>query len=277
MNKLNQKVDIVFRKLFASQENEDILKALVSTILDKEFRHFKLKHYYSREAYINNELDILNIIAEDIKKVMEYDIYLLYELEKVYWEKHLIKLLEYNLNERVLENNYKQGRKTILINISDFSYINKTDYYNSYTLYNIKSNKRFNQLVEVHFLDLSQFNKKPKELSTSIERWVYFLNNGYKIDDDIYELFRENKRLLRAVDELRSMYLDRVEQQIYEGQLGFLRDKASSLYEGQKRVAERVKRDIAKNLLTTNMGLINIAKATGLTIEEILELVEDNE
>lgn len=277
MCSINPKVDIVFRKLFASQGNEEILKALVSTIIEERLGEFKLNNCYSIEKYINNELDIISISAEEINHSIQYDISLLFELEKVYFEKHLTNLLNSYINDRILENNYKQGRKTILININDFSYINKTDYYNSYTLYNIKSNKRFNQLVEVHFLDLSQFNKKPKELSTAIERWVYFLNNGYKIDDAICEQFRENKFLLRAVDKLRSMNLDNAEYEIYDGQLGYLRDKVSALEEGQRRVAERVKRDIAKNLLTTNIGLINIAKATELTIEQVSELIDNRE
>lgn len=276
MYRINPKVDIIFRKLFASEENEEVLKALISEIIGEELGEFKLKNYYNAEKYINNELDIFIVAAEDTKKVKKYDIYLLFELEKVYFEEQLANLLKHYIDNRVLENNYNQRIRTVLINIMDFTYSNKIGYCNSYALYNSKSNKMLNQLIEVYFIDLSKFNKTHKELSTILDKWVYFLNNGCKIDNDIYELFIENKFLLRAIDKLRSMYLDRAEQQIYEGQLGFLRDKVSALDEGQRRVAERVKRDIAKNLLTTNIEITNIAKATELALEEVLELRDDN-
>jgi predicted transposase/invertase (TIGR01784 family) len=49
-------------------------------------------------------------------------------------------------------------------------------------------------------------------------------------------------------------------------------DERSRLYSAEKRAIENRNREIAKNLLSINLAIEDIARTTGLTQEEILSL-----
>lgn len=267
----NQKTDIVFKKLFASKENEEILRDFVSSIIDKKLESFELENHYSRARYINSELAILNIRAKDSDEV-EYDIKILFELEKVYYERSLNRLIKYDINERSLENNYNKGIKRVLINIVDFSYSNLQGYHNIYTICNTKSSKLLNDVIEVHFIELNKFKKEINELKINLDIWTYFLNNACKMSDTIPKVFNENKFLASVLEKLGLLYLDPTERYVYEIQLDVLRDKISMIEGARKKGFEEGKK-IVEELIEIGINIDDIANRTNLSGSDILELI----
>jgi predicted transposase/invertase (TIGR01784 family) len=65
MNKFNPKIDLVFKKLFGSEENKDILLSLINSILplDQQVAKIDLKNPYNVSDYAEGKLPILDIKA----------------------------------------------------------------------------------------------------------------------------------------------------------------------------------------------------------------------
>ena len=67
MAKVNPKIDLVFKKLFGSEENKDILLSLVNAILPQhqQIAFLTLKNPYNLADYTDRKLTILDIKAQD--------------------------------------------------------------------------------------------------------------------------------------------------------------------------------------------------------------------
>jgi predicted transposase/invertase (TIGR01784 family) len=67
MSKVNPKIDLVFKKLFGSEENTDILLSLINAILpdNQQITKVIIKNPYNVSDYADGKLSILDIKAED--------------------------------------------------------------------------------------------------------------------------------------------------------------------------------------------------------------------
>ncbi|MDW8297319.1 MAG: PD-(D/E)XK nuclease family transposase, partial [Raineya sp.] len=65
---LNPKIDLVFKKLFGSEENKDILMSLINAILPphQQVADITLKNPYNFADYIEGKLSVLDIKAESV-------------------------------------------------------------------------------------------------------------------------------------------------------------------------------------------------------------------
>jgi len=87
MCRLNPKIDFVFKKLFGSEENKDILISFINSILsaEEQIKDIELKNPYNIANYINGKMSILDIKAVDGKGKW-YDIEMQL-LEHIFYEK----------------------------------------------------------------------------------------------------------------------------------------------------------------------------------------------
>ena len=73
----------------------------------------------------------------------------------------------------------------------------------------------------------------------------------------------------QAKDELIRMSNDAVQREIYEMRSKILKDKVSAL----NKAREEGKVEVAKNLLSMGMDIVNVTKATGLS-KEVIEKIK---
>jgi predicted transposase/invertase (TIGR01784 family) len=120
----------------------------------------------------------------------------------------------------------------------------------------------------MHYIELNKFKKDFKDIRTTLDRWVAFLNRAYEFDKDrIPEELAVDEAVKKAVEKLDVMYLDKEEREIYENDLKRLRDFIAEM----KTVEKKKAIEIAKNLLDV-LDDETIAIKTGLTIEEVNKL-----
>ncbi|MCP4493983.1 MAG: Rpn family recombination-promoting nuclease/putative transposase, partial [Gammaproteobacteria bacterium] len=131
-------------------------------------------------------------------------------------------------------------------------------------------------------------------ITTAIERWTTFLRRAgeYK-RSTLPATLSCDPAIVQAMESLEKMHLSDEEYELYEGQLKWLRDEAGALekkgivaYEsghqdgkqegleqgieqGIEQGSEKEKAVIARNLLLEGLEVSLVAKATGLSIEEI--------
>lgn len=117
---------------------------------------------------------------------------------------------------------------------------------------------------EYYIVKVNQFNDVAKN---TLDEWIYFLKNS-----EVRDEFRA-KGLAEAKEVLDVMRLDKEQQYGYNRYLDYLHLKASEALSLQVEAEEQVRQDekvnIAQNLISLGADNVFIAKATGLTNEQI--------
>ncbi|MFT8315949.1 MAG: Rpn family recombination-promoting nuclease/putative transposase [Clostridium sp.] len=274
MCRLNPKVDFAFKKLFASKENKDLLISFINSILseDEQISDIELKNPYNIANYRKGKMTILDIKAVDEKGVW-YDIEMQLAEQSFYDKRAFYYWAKVYSDQIESGDDFETLRKTVAINILDFNYIDEEDFHNVYKVFNEKSKKEFSNIFEMHFIELNKFNKDYSSLTSTLDRWVTFLNRAYEIDvNKIPEELAVDKEIRKALEKLDIMYLDSEEREIYENDLKAMRDYKAGLKTAERKGIEKGKIEVAKSLLKMGLSIEQIAAGTGLTVEEIKQL-----
>lgn len=279
MCKYNPKVDLVFRKLFGSEENKDILISFINSVINKnpKIKDLKIKNPYNLLSYLNEKISILDVKAVDeegtwydiemqVSKQLFYGKRALYYWSKVYSEQ--------------LENNgsYKTLNKTIGIHLLDFDYFQDDRYFRKVILKDDETNEIYKELdyQELYFVEMSKFNKDYSELTNLMERWITFLNKAYEIEKGKIPKGMEDPDIIKAIEKLEIMYFDKEEKEIYEAEKKNMMDIEGQIYTakviGEEEGARKKSIEIAKKSLKLGMNEEIISTLTGLTLEEIQKL-----
>jgi len=288
MSKINPKIELVFKKLFGSEENKDILLSLINAILPlhQQIAEISLKNPYNVSDYAEGKLSILDIKAQDENGV-QYDIEMqirgsdFYGKRALfYWAKMFGSQLDYVVDntkdkDKDVEIGYSDLKKCIVISLMDFNYFEDKKYNRYFTLKDGDTNEIHKGLdyLDLYFIELKKFKGKLQTVKTTLERWITFLNNAHKYTkDNLPQELAEIKEIRKASLKLDTMYLDEKEKRYYEGQQKFLIDENSRLKEAIEKAEINSKTEIAKKLIKRNLTNEEIAEDTGLTVEQIEQL-----
>ncbi|SHK61870.1 Rpn family recombination-promoting nuclease/putative transposase [Tepidibacter formicigenes] len=273
MCRLNPKVDFVFKKLFGSEENKDILISFINSVLSKEnqVKDIKLKNPYNLSSYIKGKMSILDIKAVDEKGIW-YDIEMQIAEQSFYDKRALYYWAKVYSEQIESGEDYFELRKTISINILDFDYLEEEDFHNVYKIYNQKSKKEFSDLFEMHFIELSKFKKEYSEIKTALDRWSAFLCRAYEMEKGkIPKEIEVDESVKKAIEKLDTMYLEKEEREIYENERKAMMVHKAEIKTAQIKGREEGIKEVAKNLLDV-LDNETIAIKTGLSVEEVNRL-----
>ncbi|OPA80854.1 hypothetical protein BVG16_00440 [Paenibacillus selenitireducens] len=102
--------------------------------------------------------------------------------------------------------------------------------------------------------------------------WLLFLK-GTDISD--WEVLKMNEPgLERAMDTLQYLSQDSEARRLYEARQKYLHDEASMIEAAKQEGVKAGIEEVAKNMLALNLDIATIAKATGLTEQEINALMK---
>jgi len=129
----------------------------------------------------------------------------------------------------------------------------------------------------MHFIELEKFDKSYKDIKTTLDRWIAFLNRAYEIDkDNIPAELAVDKEVSKAIETLDIMYLDKEEREIYENDLKMLRIQKSEIMAAEKKGIEKGievgKIATASEMLLDGESIEKIIKYSKLSEKEILKL-----
>jgi predicted transposase/invertase (TIGR01784 family) len=273
MSKVNPKIDLVFKKLFGSEENKDILLSLVNAILPatQQVATLTLKNPYNVSDYAEGKLSILDIKAEgedgklfDVEmQIRGSDFYGRRTL--FYWAKMFGSQLDYinafaTANEQLTETEKlaaleKQGKlgysglkKCLVISLIDFTFFDDPRYHRLYTLQDGDTHETHKDLdyLDLYFIELKKYKGQLQQLNTTLERWITFLNTAYQYDNKtLPKELATIKEIHKASQKLDTMYLDEKEKGYYEAQQKFWLDQNTFIKE---TVEKEVKKGIEKAL-----------------------------
>ena len=284
---LSPKLDVVFQALFGEVGNESITKGFLETILERKIDSIDLsKNPILRREFKEEKLGVLDIIAK-----LDKDEICNIELQIVDKKNIIERILYYwsRLYSRQIKSgeDYKILQKAIVILITDFKIENleELDYHSRWKIMEDKQGKKIilTQKLEIDIIELPKIIGKEKEQDNLLD-WLYFLENPKS--ERVTEKMKENENLKEAVKKLDNLSEDEKMQRIAD-----LRQKAimdeKAIYEkglevgiekgiekGIMEGSQKEKIEIAKKMLELKIDKETIAKATGLTEQEIEKILD---
>ncbi len=274
MCRINPKVDLVFKKLFGSEENKDLLKSLINSLLPEaqQVVEIHLKNPYNLTDYIDGKLSILDIKAVD-QKGKWYDIEMQVEGQGYYGQRAMYYWGKVYTEQMETGGMFAKLKKTIVISILDFVYFQGDERYHRIVApMDTDTAQRYENLdyMDLHFVELKKFHKELKDISTTLDRWVTFLNNAYQYEkNNIPEELLQDKEVKKAIEKLDVMHLDQKEREHYESARKAMWNRAEELRTAEEKGKKEKSMEIAKALKEKGVDGEIISKSTGLSKEEI--------
>ena len=286
---MNFYTDFAFKKIFGTEANKDLLISFLNCLLE-----LKDGKEITDLTYMNSEQ--LGESAGERRAI--YDVYcktaagerFIVEMQKAEQD-HFIDRSIYYSSFAIREQSQKGAvdRKlwdyslspVYVVGILNFEMdetMERADKVMTRVKLKDDENRDFSDKLNFIFLEMPKFRKVETELETLMDKWLYVIKNLYQLESKPASLTEGIFRKLFDVAEIAAFTKE--ERYDYEESLKNFRDlyntistaekkgRAEGRAEGEKE--ERLRN--AKNFKQLGVDLETIAKATGLSVEEIEKL-----
>jgi predicted transposase/invertase (TIGR01784 family) len=266
---INPYTDFGFKKLFGEEANKDLLIDFLNQLLPA--------HHQIADLNFRNPENLADLSAE--RKAI-FDIHckalsgerFIVEMQKAklkFFKDRSLFYVTFPIRDQAQQGDWNFKLEPIyFVAILDFEYDEAEErrkFRRDVALKDQDGDVFFDKL-HFKFLQMPLFNKKENELETKFDKWCYFLKNLESFDripsilnEPIFKKAFDTAELAKFSSEQRDKY----EQSLIQ-----YRDLKSAL---ETAVEER-EVEIAKSLLQTSLSNEEIAKHTGLSVEQIQEL-----
>ncbi|MEK4003335.1 Rpn family recombination-promoting nuclease/putative transposase [Paenibacillus sp. FSL H3-0333] len=266
MELLDPRVDFVFKRIFGSENNKDVLLAFLNRIFteagEPPLTEIILMNPYTDKDDPLDKQSIFDVYAKTSEgKLIDIEMQLFnkYDIEKrtlFYWSKRYASQLSEG-------EKYLELKKCVTINILNYSFLKNDQYHNIFHLREDRTGISLIEDIEVHFLELPKLDDHNVPSEGGLINWLLFLKGA---DISQWEVLKMNEPgLEKAMDTLQYLSQDSEARRLYEARQKYLHDEASML--GSAELAGIKK--VAKNMLAMNLDIKTIVKATGLSEQEI--------
>lgn len=271
---LDPKVDFVFKNIFGSEKNPEILISFLNatlkpknkitsvkikgTDLAKQFIEDKYSRLDVKATTSNNEIINIEIQLKNEHNMIKRSMY------------YLSKMYEEQLEEG--EDYSKLGR-TVCINILNFKYLKTDRFHTGYRLKEIETNEELTDIIEMHFIEIPKLEENSDKRDLLVA-WTEFLKDPES--EKVRSLEMTVKEIRRAKDQLVRMSNDATQREIYDMRAKILKDKVSALNKAKEEgieIGEKNKVvEIALEMLNDGESVEKIVKYSKLSENEVLEL-----
>ena len=286
MKFLDVKTDFAFKKVFGSEQSKDILIDFLNAILD--FEDAKVTDLTIVDPYQIPLLKGMRDSYVDVKAVLSNGTKVIIEMQVLNvegFEKRVLynaaKLYSTQLKRA---KHYDSLEPIIALTLTDFTMFPEIESVISY--WNVREKTtlvQYSDDLELIFIELPKFTKSDQELVTITDKWIYFIKHAGELDF-IPTAFTE-PHLVEAFDMANTAGLNEEELDIQFKRRDFIylqkgaieKAKHDGKAEGKAEGKHEARMSIARNLLTNGIAIDVIAISTGLNVDEITTLQDDND
>ena len=273
--------DFIFKKIFAKEENKDMLKELLEEML--EIKIYKLNAV--EEAQMDKTLEENKGSRIDIQSEVNDNIVI--NIEMQISNEHNITsrsvfsvsgLLHNNLNKG---QDYADAKISIVICILSFNIFKDGDYIVSASLRRDDTHEQVSDKIKIYYIQLPKFIKQKDKKRKKLAQWLYFISQEDK--EELEMAVKENVKIAEAQKQYEELISDEgIQYQIFmrektKADIKLAKNAAYKKGQEKGRKEERnkalkEKETIAKKLLKENVPIETISKATNLSKEDIEKL-----
>jgi len=294
--------DYAFKRLLGSEENKPLLQDLLECILDFTPQQVLGLEFMDKELTKEEFSDKTGILDVKLKltdgTVIDIEIQASWNASFVkrtlfYWAKM------YTADFKAGES-YDKLHRCIAINIIADGFRLNDAIHSEYLLQEKTVHTILTDVLEIHFLDLQAAKKAKEEGKADGKRgqlinWLRFIGATNKKEramiatmSPVLQILNEKIDVLTLSPTERKLYESRmklksdittisetqfsagVERGLAEGKsLGLAEGKSIGLAEGEAKGSRQKALETARNLLVIGLSIENIAKVTGLTVQEV--------
>jgi predicted transposase/invertase (TIGR01784 family) len=289
---LDPKNDVAFKKIFGTEKNKDILIHFLNDMLV-----FKERNPIQEVTFLKTIQDpdivakktsIVDILCKDgvgNSYIVEMQVAKTKGFEKRA-QYYASKAYSGQINQG---GKYETLKEVIFLAIADFvMFPGKLHYKSDHIILDKETHEHDLKDFSFTFLELEKFTKTKEELSTLIEKWVYFFKHAEETTEaDLKEIIGQDFIIQKAYEELNRFYWNEDELSAYEAVIkkesdyiasmeqkydeGFLKGKNEGFSEGQ----QKEKLLLATRMLETGSDQDFVIKITGLKPEDVVYLKEE--
>ncbi|EMB37567.1 Rpn family recombination-promoting nuclease/putative transposase [Treponema denticola] len=283
--KITLRNDYAFKRVFGVEENKDVLQDLLECILDipsKDIAGLELLDKEFQKELLSEKLGILDIklrlkdgtfIDIEIQNSWHFDFP---ERTLYYWSKMY--------NDAIKQGqDYTKLPKCITINLIGKGFNKNKRLHNKYLVLEQDTKEPLVSKLEIHILNLEKARllKEGQCLDNKTKRllnWLKFIETDEREVREVLE--QESPMMRKANATIEIMEISPRDKWLYESRMKYEHDRASCINEGYQQGiqqgfadgAHQNKLETARNLTEMGFAVEVIAKATGLSIEEIKSL-----
>ena len=263
------KNDVAFRKIFGNENRKEVLISFLNAVLllekDKKIISVEILNPYQLPVLKGGKVTIVDVKAKDQSDknyIVEMQV-----AEVDGFDKRVLYYASKSYSSQIDRGDlYEKLNPTFFIGILDFEVTQNKDYISRHKIIDAETGENYIKDIEFNFIELPKFKKKETELITVIDQWVYFIKNAEDltvIPDNITD------------DGLKSAYEDadkhnwtKEELEAYDYALMREQDE-----KGRLTIAIRNELlQVAKSLLDSGLSILEVAKHTKLTSEQLLKI-----
>ncbi|TYA10613.1 Rpn family recombination-promoting nuclease/putative transposase [Paenibacillus faecis] len=264
---LDPRVDVIFKRIFGSERNKDVLLAFLNSTFreagESPLTEIVLLNPYTEPDSPNDKQSIMDIKAKTAKGELlniEMQLFNPYHMEKrtlFYWS-------EMYYHQIPKGGNYNTLKKCVTINILNYSTLPNDRYHSVFHLREDRTGVPLLDDIEIHIIELTKLNEHAAELEEGgLVNWLLFLKG---VDKSNWEVLTMKEPMLKkAMDTLEFLSQDRAARMAYDARMKALSDEKSRI-EGAKTETSK---EIAVRLLNRGVDLQTVSEATGLSMEEV--------
>jgi predicted transposase/invertase (TIGR01784 family) len=228
------KVDVIFKTLFGSEKNSEYLISLLEAVLRKKIEKVELLNPAIRQMTKEDKLSILDVktrLADGEVVDIEMQIKYLPEMRNriTYYSAGMIK-------EQIGSgDDYSELKPAIsIIIVAESLILESKKCHNVFSMLEREEHIPFNDLQEIHILDLSRISRETNE---PLSDWLKFINS--EDEEDFMKVARKNKVIKAAYDDLKVISADKQQRIIYEARLKQQMDNRSAINGAMREGVQR--------------------------------------
>jgi len=275
---IDPKNDYAFKRLFGDEHELPLLFSLLDAVLQPGPGHrlieLNLLNPFNEKETLDDKLSVLDVKARD-QGGRQYNIEMQLLTPSPFRQRVLYYWAKFHQAQLQEGQSYSLLRPTIsicFVNTPLFPEV--PDYHLVFALREQRFNVTFNDQLFVHILELAKFTKAVADLTTPLDRWLYFLRNADALDSAALAPQLGSAEIRRACEVLTKMNQNTAERDRYEARQKYLHDVAT----WQTLLAEaRADQEKAKARLVSDVQFFEQLLGRSPTAPEQLSALADDE
>ena len=273
--------DYLFKFIFGREERKRITLSFLNAVLNLEgedelcdisFVDRELDPLFEDDKL--SRLDLFGIANDGSRINIEVQLVNLQNMEKrtlYYWAKM------YQSIHR--GDDYKELNRAITINLLNFSLLPQKQAHTMYGLYDLASGHRLTEDIEIHFLEIPNFEVKSVREMKRLERWLAYFSNKLN-ETETEELAMSEAAIQEAMKAEHVFMQDEIERWQYEQREKAMRDYISGMRawkrEGLKQGLEQgLKQGLEQGIMQASLQNIkNLMENMNLSATQAMDVLQ---
>ena len=269
------KLDVIFKRVFGDEKNEDIIAAMISALLEiprETIRKIEIQNVELPPEEMEGKFSRLDLKLNVDDQTVNVEMQINYEPD--FRERTLFYWSRMYGGDLKSGNAYGDLKKTYCVNIINFNMFDCEDYHSDFVVMEKSRHEVLTDKLGIHFFELKKLNNVRK--NQAMEDWLHLINAETEGDLMAIQQTTAIPEVKKTIVMLRHLSADeKVRQEAYYREKrthdeenaiigsrreGFKEGKAAGLAEGRAEVKQT---------------LMEKWRAKGMTEEEIRELLDE--